>query len=296
MKYYDCIVIGAGVAGMTASIYLKRANKSVLLLEKEMPGGQMNKTTEIENYPGFTKINGTDLALSIYEQVKQNNIDYKYGNVVDIILKNNKKIVKTNRDEFECKNIVLASGRTPRKLGLENEEKLISHGISYCAICDGMFFKDKKVAIVGGGNSALTSALYLSNICFKVYIINRRDELRADNIMIEKVKQKDNIEILYNSIITKLNEKNNILDSIDVNNEKLDVSGLFIYIGFDPDITYLKKLDIRNNNGYIVVDNNMETSIKGIYACGDIIDKDVYQITTAIGEAAVAATHINHDT
>ena len=295
MNKYDVIVVGAGVAGMTASIYLKRANLNVLLLEKEMPGGQLNKTTDIENYPGFTKVNGTDLALSIYNQVKENNIEYKYGNVVEIIDNNDTKIVKTNREEFETKYIVLASGRIPRKIGLENEEKLVSNGISYCAICDGMFFKDKKVAVVGGGNSALTGALYLSNICSKVYIINRRDELRADLSLQEKIKQKNNIEILFNSKVTKLNEKNNILDSIDVNNEKLDIDGLFIYIGFDPDINYLKNLDIKNNNGYIVVDENMETSIKGIYACGDIIDKKVYQITTAIGEAAVCATRINHE-
>lgn len=295
MNKYDVIVIGAGVAGMTASIYLKRANLNVLLLEKEMPGGQINKTTEIENYPGFTKINGTDLALSIYNQIKENNIEYKYGNVVEIIDNKDIKIVKTNRDEFETKYIVLATGRTPRKLGLENEEKLISNGISYCAICDGMFFKNKTVAVIGGGNSALTGALYLSNICSKVYIINRRDILRADTILQEKLKQKNNIEILFNSKVTKLNEKDNILDSIDINNEKLDIDGLFIYIGFDPDISYLKNLDIKNNNGYIIVDENMETSVKGIYACGDIIDKKVYQITTAIGEAAVCATSINHE-
>ena len=294
MKCYDCIVIGAGVAGMTASIYLKRANKSVLLLEREMPGGQINKTTEIENYPGFTKINGTDLALSIYEQVKQNNIEYKYGDVLDIICDENKKIVKTNRDEFECENIILATGRIPRKLGLENEEKLISHGISYCAICDGMFFKDKVVAIVGGGNSALTGALYLSNICSKVYIINRKNELRADLSLQEKVKQKNNIEILFESVVTKLNEKDNVLKSIGVNNEELNVDGLFVYIGFDPDVSYLKNLNIKNNNGYVIVDENMETSIKGIYACGDMIDKNVYQIATAIGEASIAATSINH--
>ena len=294
MNRYDSIVIGAGVSGMTASLYLKRANLNVLLLEREIPGGQLNKTTEIENYPGFTKINGTDLALSIYEQIKHQNIDYKYGNVVEITDNGETKIVKTNRDEFETKNIILATGRTPRKLGLENEDKLISHGISYCAICDGMFFKGKEVAIVGGGNSAITSALYLSNICSKVYIINRRDKLRADTVLQEKLKQKNNIEILFNSKVTKLNEKDNILDSIDVNNEKLNIDGLFIYIGFDPDIKYLNSLDIENNNGYIVVDENMETSIKGIYACGDVIDKQVYQITTAIGEAAIAATSINH--
>ena len=295
MNNYDCIVIGAGVAGMTAALYLKRANINVLLLEREMPGGQLNKTTEIENYPGFTKINGTDLALSIYKQIQDMQIDYKYGNVVEIICGDDLKIVRTNRDEYQTKNIILATGRTPRKLGFLNEEKLVGHGISYCAICDGSFFKDKKVALVGGGNSALTGALYLSNLASKVYIINRSDKLRADEILQAKVKEKQNIEILFNSQITNINEKDNILDSVDVNDNKLDISGLFIYIGFDPDINYLKNLNINTSNGYIDVDENMETNIQGIYACGDLVNKNVYQITTAIGEAAIAATSIKNN-
>ncbi len=295
MNNYDCIVIGAGVAGMTSALYLKRSNINVLLLEREMPGGQLNKTTDIENYPGFTSINGTDLALCIYEQIKKQNIDYKYGNVIEIIDSNNLKIVKTNKDEFKTKNIILATGRIPRKLGLSNEEKLIGHGISYCAICDGMFFKDKEVAIVGGGDSALTGALYLSSIVKKVYIINRSEKLRATSILQDKIKQKNNIEILFNSKITNINEENNKLESIQLNNQKLKIEGLFIYIGFDPDINYLKNLNIKNENGYILVDKNMETNIKGIYACGDIIKKNVYQISTAIGEAAIASTSVKNN-
>jgi len=292
MNNYDCIVVGAGVAGMTAAIYLKRSNMNVLLIEKEMPGGQLNRTTEIENYPGFVKINGSDLALSIYDQIKKLEIDYKYGNVVEIINDNDMKVVKTNRDTYQAKNIIIATGRIPKKLGFENEEKLIGHGISYCAICDGFFFKDKEVAIVGGGNSALTGALYLSNLASKVYIINRKDKLKADSILQEKIKEKSNIELLFNSQITKINEKDNILDSIEVNNNKLNIQGLFIYIGFNPDITFLEKLNIKNNNGYIIVDENMKTNIDGIYACGDIIDKKVYQVATAIGDAAIAATSV----
>lgn len=295
MKTYDCIVIGAGVAGMTAALYLKRSNLDILLLEKEMPGGQINKTTEIENYPGFIKINGTDLAVTMYDQIKAQDIEYKYGNVIDIEDLNELKIVKTNKEEFKTKSIILATGRIARKLGIDNEDKLIGHGISYCAICDGIFFKNKTVAVLGGGNSALTGALYLSNIATKVYIINRSNQLRADNILKEKVKNKSNIEFLYNSKITKINEKNNILDSIEVNNQLLKIDGLFIYIGFDPDISYLKNLSIKNNNGYIIVDQNMETSVPNIYACGDLIDKKVYQITTALGEAAIAATAIKNN-
>lgn len=295
MNKYDCIVIGAGVAGMTAALYLKRANMNILLLEKEMPGGQLNKIIEIENYPGFTKINGTDLALSIYNQIKSQKIEYKSGNVLNITLKDDYKLVKTNKDEFLTKNIIIATGRIPKKLNLANEDKLIGHGISYCAICDGIFFKEKVVAIYGGGNSALSAALYLSNIASKVYIINRSSKLRADEILKEKINKKDNIEVLFNSQITKLNEKDKILESINVNDEKLSINGLFIYIGFNPDISYLERLNIENNNGYIIVDNNMETNIKGIYACGDIISKNIYQLATAIGEAAIAATSVKNN-
>lgn len=295
MKNYDCIVIGSGVAGMTAALYLKRSNINVLLLEKEIPGGQINKTTEIENYPGFTKINGTDLALQIYEQIKSQNIDYKNGNVIEIIDEKDKKIVKTKKEEYETKWAVLATGRIPKKLNIPNEETLVGHGISYCAICDGIFFKDKDVAIVGGGDSALTGALYLSNIAKKVYIINRSDKLRAVQILQDRVGKKDNIEISYNSKITKINEENKVLSGVEINNSELKIEGLFIYIGFETDIAYLKNLDIKNENGYIIVDKNMETSVKGIYACGDMIKKDVYQISTAIGEASIAATSIKNN-
>ena len=295
MNNYDCIVIGAGVAGMTAALYLKRSNMKVLLLEKEMPGGQINKTTLIENYPGFTKINGTDLALSMYEQIKNLDIEYKTVTVINIIDNNELKIVKTTKEQYTAKNIVLATGRKPKKLSLENEDKLLGHGISYCAICDGNFFKNKVVAIVGGGNSALTGALYLSSIASKVIIINRSSKLRADEVFKDKINNKKNIEVLYNSKVTKLNDQNGILDSIEINNNIVKVDGLFIYIGFDPDLSYLNNLSIENNNSYIIVDNNMKTSIDGIYACGDIIDKKVYQIATAVGEAAIAATSIKHN-
>lgn len=295
MNNYDCIVIGAGVAGITAALYLKRSNMKVLLLEKEMPGGQINKTTLIENYPGFTKINGTDLALSMYEQIKNLDIEYKTVTVIDIIDNNELKIVKTTKEQYTAKNIVLATGRKQKKLSLENEDKLLGHGISYCAICDGNFFKNKVVAIVGGGNSALTGALYLSSIASKVIIINRSSKLRADEVFKDKINNKKNIEVLYNSKVTKLNDQNGILDSIEINNNVVKVDGLFIYIGFDPDLSYLNNLSIENNNSYIIVDNNMKTSIDGIYACGDIIDKKVYQIATAVGEAAIAATSIKHN-
>lgn len=292
MNKYDCIVIGAGVAGMTAALYLKRANIKVLLLEREMPGGQINKTSLIENYPGFTKINGSDLAISMYNQIKDLDIEYKTAKVISIIDNKNSKLVKTTNEEYIAKNIILATGRKPRKLGLLNEDKLLGSGISYCAICDGNFFKNKTVAVVGGGNSALTGAIYLSNIATKTIIINRSSELRADDILKKEIADKKSIEVLYNSRITKINEQNGFLSSIEVNDNLIQIDGLFIYIGFDPDLSYLNDLNIKKNNNYIIVDKSMKTNIDGIYACGDIIDKKVYQIATAIGEAAIAATSI----
>lgn len=296
MGLFDTVVIGSGVAGMTAAIYLKRSNKKVLLLEKSAPGGQINRTAKIENYPGYKEVDGPTLAMNIYEQVMALEIEYRYGNVLEIENSKDKKIIKTDMEEIETKTIVIASGRSPKELGLDNEKQLIGHGISYCAICDGPLYKEQVIAVVGGGNSALEEALYLSELCKKVYIIHRRDTLRADAILQEKTKEKKNIEFLYNSNVTELQEENNQLTSLLVNQdgkiEKLDVNGLFIYIGNTPNTEFLKENEIQLENGYLVVDSNMKTSIDGIYACGDVIKKEFYQISTAVGEGATAALAI----
>lgn len=296
MGLFDTVVIGSGVAGMTAAIYLKRSNKKVLLLEKSAPGGQINRTAKIENYPGYKEVDGPTLAMNIYEQVMALEIEYRYGNVLEIENSKDKKIIKTDMEEIETKTIVIASGRSPKELGLDNEKQLIGHGISYCAICDGPLYKEQVVAVVGGGNSALEEALYLSELCKKVYIIHRRDTLRADAILQEKAKEKKNIEFLYNSKVTELIEENNQLASLLVDQdgkiEKLDVNGLFIYIGNTPNTEFLKENEIQLENGYLVVDSNMKTSIDGIYACGDVIKKEFYQISTAVGEGATAALAI----
>jgi len=296
-SYFDCVVIGAGVAGMTSAIYLKRYNINVLLLEKSAPGGQITKTPKVENYPGFTSIDGASLALSIYEQVNNLGIEYRYGNVLKIENKE-EKIIYTETEEIHAKAVIIATGRKPRKLGLENENQLVGRGISWCATCDGMFYKDKEVAVVGGGNSALEESLFLSTICKKVHILYRGENLRADLSLQEKVKQISNIEIHYNTIVTKLNEENNVLKEILVlengAENKLSVDGMFIYIGFEPDTKIFEDLDIKLDNDYIVVNNHMETSLKGIFACGDIIKKDLYQLTTAIGEGSLAAYHVKN--
>ena len=294
---FDCIIIGAGVAGTTSSIYLKRWNFNILLLEKNMPGGIISNTSIIENYPGIKKIDGSTFAMNLYEQIKELDINYKYGNASEITQKNNLFIVNTDLGNYQTKSIIIATGRTPRKLNLENEDKLIGNGISYCATCDGLLYKDKEVCVVGGGNSALEESLYLSKICKKITIINRSSKLRADEILIEKVKNTANIEVMYNSNIIKLKEKQNKLTNIIIKKEnetkELLCHGLFIYIGFEPIIPNVTNLKLNDN--YIVADEKMQTNIDNICACGDIIKKDLYQIITAAGEGATAANTIKNN-
>lgn len=294
---FDCIIIGAGVAGTTSSIYLKRWNFNILLLEKNMPGGIISNTSIIENYPGIKKIDGSTFAMNLYEQIKELDINYKYGNASEITQKNNLFIVNTDLGNYQTKSIIIATGRTPRKLNLENEDKLIGNGISYCATCDGLLYKDKEVCVVGGGNSALEESLYLSKICKKITIINRSSKLRADEILIEKVKNTANIEVMYNSNIIKLKEKQNKLTNIIIKKEnetkELLCHGLFIYIGFEPIIPNVPNLKLNDN--YIVADEKMQTNIDNICACGDIIKKDLYQIITAAGEGATAANTIKNN-
>ncbi len=287
---YDSIIIGMGVAGIAAAIYAKRAGNNVLLLEKERPGGILNIIDNIENYPGFKKISGPDLSLQMFEQINELKIPYKIEEVIDITIQDDLKIVKTKKETYQCNNILIATGRSPILLGLPKEEELIGKGISTCALCDGTLYKNKNVAVVGGGNSALQEALYLSKIVKKIYLIHRREEFRAEKELIEKIKSSENIEIIYNSQITNYIEENGILTGIEINEAKeLKIDGLFIYIGYAPKTDFAKKLNITNPAGYIEVDKNYETNVPGIYAAGDIIIKKVYQIITAASEGATAA-------
>ncbi|MEG0826505.1 MAG: FAD-dependent oxidoreductase [Bacilli bacterium] len=294
MLNFESIIIGAGVAGMTSAIYLKRANVNILLLEKSAPGGQINMTAKIENYPGFTSIDGPSLAMNIFEQVSNLKVPYKYGNVFSIEKKDDLFLIKTDIEQYTTKTIIIATGRHPKELGLENEKNLTGRGISWCAICDGIFFKDKIVAVVGGGNSALEESLYLSDICTKVYIILRNNVFRGDKLLQDKIKQKGNIIVKYSTTIKKLVEDENKLSSLVLNNEEvLKVDGLFIYIGNIPDTSFLNKITINLLDNYIIVNENMQTNIDGIFACGDVINKDVYQISTAVGEGAKAAISVS---
>lgn len=292
-SYIDCIIIGSGVAGMTAAIYLKRANINVMIIEKDVPGGQINRTYKIENYPGYVSVSGSELASTIIEQLKNLDVEIKYGNVLKISKNGNLIVVKTDRDEYIAKTLIIASGRTPRKLGLNNEEKLIGRGISYCATCDGYFYRNKDVAVVGGGNSAVEEAIFLAEICNKVYVIHRRNQFTAEKYLQEKLFNKENVYILYNSEIKEIVEKDNKLDSLILkDNKEIKIDGLFVYIGQEPKTDFINDLDIEKENNYIKVNNEMKTNIAGIFACGDVIKKDVYQITTATSDATIAANSV----
>lgn len=291
---YDIIIVGAGPAGLTGAIYALRANKKVLVLEAKSYGGQIINASCIDNYPGLPHISGIEYATKLYEQVKELGAEVKYEKVIEISNKESNKIVKTNKEEYLSKAVILATGSIPRKLNLENEQNYVGKGISYCATCDGMFFKDKNVAVVGGGDTALQDALYLSNICSKVYLIHRRDTFRGNELDLNKLKSKDNVEFILNSNVKKL-LGNNLLDGIEVvdslgNILNLNVEGLFVAIGQIPEsYNLIKDLSINDNN-YVIAKEDTKTNIDGIFVAGDIREKQLRQLTTAISDGAQAAT------
>lgn len=293
---YDLVIIGAGASGISAAIYAKRSGLNVLIIEKEAPGGQINKTSIVENYPGYTSIKGPELAFKLFEQLQNLKIEYKSLTVLEIKNKNEYKIVVTNKDEIKTKAVIIATGRIPKKLGKKDEEKLYGKGISFCAICDASLYKDKNVVVIGGGNSAIEESLYLSNIARNVTILNRSEKLRADKKMVDMINNKDNINIMYNTEIDEFNITNDKLESINIKNKderetkELKTDGIFVFIGYEPASKFIENLNITNSDGYIIVNEKMETKIKGIFACGDIIKKDLYQIVTASSEGAIAST------
>ena len=289
----NCVIIGAGPAGMNAALYLKRGGIEPIIIESDVPGGEMLKTYKIENYLGYESIDGGELALKMSKQVKDLGVKIIRDKVVKVS-SGNKFVIKCENNEFVSDYVIVATGRIPRKLGLKNESELTGRGISYCAVCDGAFYKDKEVAIIGGGDSALTEALYLSDLCLKVYVLARKD-LRASDVLQNRVKNKDNIVILKNVEVSEIlgNDK---LSSILLNNgDRLDVSGMFIAIGGNPELSFLDSLGVELVNGYIKTNNRMESNIKGLYAAGDVRYKDFYQIITAASDGAIAALSIRED-
>ena len=287
---YDIIIIGAGPAGLTSAIYALRANKKVLVLEGKAYGGQIVNAKEIDNYPGMPHISGFDYATILYNQTKDLGAEIKFEKVINITA--DKKVI-TNKNTYEAKAIILATGAENRKLGLPNETEFIGKGISYCATCDGNFYKGKVVAVNGGGNTALSDALYLASIASKVYLIHRRDSFRAEAKLVEDLKLKKNIELILNSSIKSLNG-NEKLESITVidndgNAQDINVDGLFVAIGQEPQNDIFADTINITSNGYIESKDGVHTSRKGIYVAGDARVKDLRQLTTAVSDGAMAA-------
>lgn len=286
---YDIIIIGCGPAGMTAGIYGARANKKVLILEKETIGGQMASSPLIENYPGYLSISGSELADIMYEQAINLGVDIELDEAKKIEVSDHVKIICDN-DIYEGKSLIIATGAKYKMLNLPNEDNLIGKGIHFCVSCDGTFYKDKKVAVIGGGNSAVINALSLSDYAKKVYLVHHSNNLKAEKILVEKIKEKNNIEIILSSDVTKINGEEE-LESIVLNDEKnIEVEGIFISIGLIPQSDIVKDILDVNESGYIEA-NNCETNIPFVFVAGDCRNKLIKQITVATSDGTTAATN-----
>lgn len=290
---YDVIIIGAGIAGVSAAVYLKRADLDILVIDKGEIGGLLNTINTIDNYPGYAHIDGPDLALKLAKQVEKLKLNVIKEEVKELkCLKDYKKVI-TNEDVYLAENVIIATGRSQKTLGLDKEIELLGKGISSCALSDANDFAGEDIAVVGGGNSALEEALYMSKIVNKIYLIHRRDSFTAEEVLVDKVKRKRNIEIIYNNGVKKLKATNNHLSGIVLNDDKeLDVKGLFLYVGFTPKTKFIEKLNITNEQGYIVTNDKFMTSIEGVYGAGDIVQKGYYQLITAANDGVVAALDI----
>ena len=293
----DLIVVGAGPAGLTAALYASRAGASVLVLDGGAPGGKMNLTAEIENYPGLiTK--GPQLAYAMYEQCLSFGAKYEYGEVTQIEHYEDHKVVYVGEKTYEARYVFIATGTKERHMGIPHEEEMSGRGVSYCAICDGPFFKNKDVCVVGGGNSAIEEAIYLSDIVSRVHIIVRRDVLRADQYLVNKLQTKENIEMHYlkkpHEIVVDNQKVAGLVveDSHTGELSTIEAQGIFPFIGLDPITEFVKDLGIVNEKGYIEVDENQETKVTGIFAGGDVTDKSLRQVVTAANDGAVAGQYI----
>lgn len=299
-QIHDVIIIGAGPAGLTAAVYIRRADINVLILESNAPGGKIVKTAEIENWPGSINISGPDLAYNMYEQAMNLKAVYQYGDVVYIIDHQDYKEIKcSDGNIYYTKTILIATGTQERKMNVPGEDKYLSKGVSYCAVCDGALFKDKVVTVVGGGNSALEEAIYLTKFASKVNIVIRRDVFRADKIIQDKIQTHPKIdvitkviphEVVGDNVVTGLVVKN--VDTKELTTIPTD--GVFPFIGLDPVSAFAKNLGITDDKGYIIVNDKMETKIPGIYSAGDVNETVLRQIVTATSDGAIAAQQIIH--
>lgn len=290
----DVIVIGAGPAGMTAAMYAARAQLKVALIEPGPYGGQMNNTDVIENYPGFLSIKGMELGEKMKQNVDRDGVEAIYGHVTSIEDKGNIKLVYTEKEVYETKVVIIASGGFHRMLNIPGEEEYAGKGVSYCAVCDGMFFRNQHVVVVGGGDSAIEEGIYLSQIASKVTVIHRRDELRAKKDLQLQAFKNEKMEFIWNTVVKEVKGNDMTVTSVILENtitgEQNDFScdGIFIYVGMSPNTDFIKDLPLEQNHGWIPTNEKMETNIPGIYAVGDVRDKDLRQVATAVGDGTIA--------
>ncbi|KKE79644.1 thioredoxin-disulfide reductase [Oceanobacillus caeni] len=294
-RIYDVIIAGAGPAGMTAAVYASRANLSTLMIERGIPGGQMANTEDVENYPGYDHILGPDLSNKMFDHSKKFGAEYAYGDIKEIIDEGDYKTIKAGDKEYKTKALIIATGAEYKKLGVEGEDELAGRGVSYCAVCDGAFFKEKELVVVGGGDSAVEEGVYLTRFANKVTIIHRRSELRAQKILQDRAFDNEKIDFIWDTVVKKINGPEGKVSSITLENTKtgevteFPADGAFIYIGMVPLSTPFESLGITNNEGYIPTNENMETNVPGIFAAGDIREKQLRQIVTATGDGSIAA-------
>ncbi|MEB1808672.1 MAG: thioredoxin-disulfide reductase [Bacillaceae bacterium] len=299
-KIYDVIIAGAGPAGMTAAVYTSRANLSTVMVERGVPGGQMANTEDVENYPGFDHILGPDLSNKMFEHAKKFGAEYAYGDIKEIIDGEDYKIVKAGSKEFKAKAVIVATGAEYKKIGVPGEKELSGRGVSYCAVCDGAFFKGKELVVVGGGDSAVEEAVYLTRFATKVTVVHRRDELRAQKILQQRAFDNEKVEFIWNHTVKEINEAEGKVGSVTLvstetgEEREFKTDGVFIYIGMLPLNASVLNLGITNEDGYVVTNDEMETKVPGIFAAGDIREKTLRQIVTATGDGSIAAQSAQH--
>ena len=290
---YDTIIIGAGPAGMTAALYAARSNLKVALIEGGLPGGQMNNTSDIENYPGYANISGPELAEKMFEPLENLGVEHLYGFVENVEDYGEFKKVVTDDQVYETRTVIVATGSKHRLLGVPGEEELNSRGVSYCAVCDGAFFRDQDLLVVGGGDSAVEEAIFLTRFAKSVTIIHRRDELRAQKVLQDRAFANEKINFIWDSVVKEIKGENRV-ESVVIENVKTGqvteqaFGGVFIYVGLDPVSDFVQELQIRDQAGWIVTDDHMKTSVTGVFAVGDVRQKDLRQVTTAVGDGAIA--------
>ena len=299
-KIYDVVIIGAGPAGMTAAVDTSRANLSTLMIERGIPGGQMANTEEVENYPGFDTILGPELSTKMFDHAKKFGAEYAYGDVTEIIDGEEYKTIKSGTKEYKTRAIIITTGAEYKKMGVPGEKELGGRGVSYCAVCDGAFFKQKNLVVVGGGDSAVEEGVYLTRFADKVPIVHRRDKLRAQKILQDRAFANDKIDFIWNATVKEINEANGKVGSVTLQStldgaeSEFETDGVFVYIGMLPLTKPFESLGILNDAGYILTNNNMETTIPGIFAAGDVREKSLRQIVTATGDGSIAAQAVQH--